>query len=161
MSEKINRLALAVLRTDVFNALPAYVQSQFAMIPDPYNNSALVPNMDVGALPERGSSPTFPTICVYSDGTPDNMVNVYRHISLHIDIWAGGANIKPVDARKMVGIIYQAVYAAFQNTNWSKNGVSIQRSYEIENPGPMYIEDSKLYDLPVTFRVEAISRVWY
>jgi hypothetical protein len=25
----------------------------------------------------------------------------------------------------------------------------------------MYIEDSKLYDLPVTFRVEAISRVWY
>jgi hypothetical protein len=160
MSEKVTRLALNVLRTDVYNSLPAAIQNMFAKIPDPYTGLT-VPNMVMGTLPEQGASPVFPVICVYSEGSPDNMVNVYRHLSLRIDIWVGSAKIKPVDARKLVGLIYQYVFAGFQNTNWSGDGVAIQRSYEIENPGPVFEETSKTYHLPVTFRVEAISQSWY
>ena len=168
MSEKVARLAVNQLRNVMFPALPADVQKLFPKTTDALmSGTNQVPNIMVGSYQDLGANTGTPLITVYCDGAQEGIVNVYRHLDLHIDIWLGGDVAANMDGRRLVSTIYEYINRSLQNINWSgtvKPGagyVSIQRCYETERSPILFEPTNKIYHLSNTYRVEAISQSWY
>lgn len=146
----------------MFPQLPSTIQALFPLITDPLvAGDTQVPNIVVGQYADFGANAGLVMVSVYCDGATDGIVNVYRHISMHIDIWVSAQAAPNVDARRIVSIIYEYIFNNMCNTNWTGNGISIQRSYEIERSAILFEADSKMYHISNVYRVEAISELWY
>lgn len=162
MSEKVARLAVAALRTSMFPQLPAAIQALFPLVTDPLVEGDIkVPNIMVGEYEDFGANAGQVLVTVNCEGATDGIVNVYRHITMHVDIWASPAQSTNVDGRRIVSIIYEYVFNNLCNTNWTGNGIAIQRSYEIERSKILFEPSGKKYHIANTYRVEAISELWY
>lgn len=164
MSELVARLAVHQLRTYMFPALPAGVSKKFPLISDPLvSGTTQVPNAVVGQYQDYGANAVLPGIFVYAEGAQEGLVNVFRHLTLHVEPWAPCSNPGPnVDERKFMGILYEYINRCLQNTNWSGSGVRIQRCYEIERSPMLFEPTNKVYHIANAYRVEALSNVgWY
>lgn len=172
MSEKVARLAVQQLRLAMFPSLPDDVQTLFPKIQDTIvqGGQDTVPNIVVGEYSDYGARTSTPMIAVHCEGPQEGIVNVFRHLSLSIDIWIDGTSGGNVDGRRIVSIIYEYVNKAFQNINWSGSGipgkkgtdfVQIKRCYEIERSQILFEETSKIYRIANIYRVEALSQTWY
>lgn len=164
MSELVARLAVAQLRKFMIPALPSDVSSKFPLINDPLvSGNTQVPNIVVGQYQDQGANAALPMITVYCEGASEGLVNVYRHLTLHVDIWVGPATPGPnADERRFVSIVYEYIFRSLQNTNWSGQKVRIERSYEIERSPILFEPASKIYHLSNSYRVEALSAAgWY
>ena len=142
MSEQINRLAVNVLRTDVFDSLPGHIKKLFPKIP--LLDGREVPNMVIGLPLEQGANVAYPLISVYSKGVAEGVVGVYRHVDLNHDFWVSGAQAVNVEGRTVVAILYEYTRRQFQDKNWSKNGVLIKRSYETSRSEVLFEPDQKI-----------------
>lgn len=168
MSEQVSRLAVNYLRNHMVPALPPDVQNLIPLVTDPLvAGQNQVPNVVVGQYLDFGANPITPMITVHCEGPAEGIVNVYRHLDLHIDIWIGGNVATNVDGRRLTSIISEYCFRSLNNTNWSgisQSGgsyVQIQRSYET-NVGPILFEpQNKIYHKSITLRVEALSKTWY
>ena len=158
MSERINQLALDVLRTDVFDSLPDHIKKLFSKI---LTDTGEVPNIIIGLPLEQGANVAYPLISVYSKGAAEGLVGVYRHVDLYLDFWVSGLQAVNVEGRTVVAILYEYTRRQFQDKNWSKNGVLIKRSYETSRSEVLFEPDQKIYHITSTFRVEALSQTWY
>ena len=148
----------------MFQDLPADIRKMFPLIADPLVEGAeSVPAIVVGDYQDYGANAASPMICVTAEGATEGIVNVYRHITLRVTMWVGGDKVTNVDGRRIVSIIYEAVFQNLCNTNWTGNGISIQRSYEIERSKILFEPTAKTYRIENTYRVEAIAvgATWY
>ncbi len=171
MSEKVARLAVQLLRNKMFPALPQSYQDMFAKITDPLVSATdKVPNIVVGDVQDFGANVAFPIITVHGEGITDNMVNVYRHLDMIVDIWAGDSQSSDVDGRRIVSTLYEFVRRSLQNVNWSglppggttpADFVQVERSYETERSPILFQADQKLYHIRNSYRVEVLSQTWY
>ena len=169
MSEQVSRLAVQHLRKKMFPLLPSEIQKTFPLISDPLvEDDNKVPKIVVGTLTEYGANTATPAITVNCEGEADGIVNVYRHLLLHVDIWAGGNIASNVDGRRFVSIVYQHVFDALQNINWSGRGgspntdyVQVERCYETQRSAIMFEPAQKIYHIANTYRVEALCQTWY
>jgi hypothetical protein len=169
MSLIVSRLAIQQLRTNMFLKLPVDIQNLFPTTYDALTGSeSNTHNIVNGEYQDFGVNATTPMITVHSEGIQEGIVNVWRHIDLHIDIWVGG-NVAPnVDGRRFISIVYEYINKALQNVNWSGRGgmaggdyVQIQRCYETERSSIIFEPTGKVYHLSNVYRVEAISQSWY
>ena len=158
MSEKINQLAVEVLRTDVFDSLPDHIKKLF---PKALAETGEVQNMIIGLPLEQGANVAYPLISVYSKGAAEGLVGVFRHVDLYLDFWVSGFQAANVEGRTVVAILYEYTRRQFQDKNWSKNGVLIKRSYETSRSEVLFEPDQKIYHIANTYRVEALSKDWY
>lgn len=160
MSEKVARLAVSKLRTFMFPQLPVALRAMFPLITDPLvKGDTKVPNIVVGDQADFGANTANTAmVTVNAEGATDGIVNVYRHIQLNVDIWASQPN---VDGRRVASIIYEYVFNNLCNTNWTGDGIAIQRSYEIERSPVLFEPQNKIYHISNKYRVEAISETWY
>ena len=158
MSERINQLALDVLRTDVFDSLPDHIKKLFSKV---LTDTGEVPNIIIGLPLEQGANVAYPLISVYSKGAAEGLVGVFRHVDLYLDFWGAGFQAVNVEGRTVVAILYEYTRRQFQDKNWSKNGVLIKRSYETSRSEVLFEPDQKIYHIDNTFRVEALSQTWY
>lgn len=175
MSEVVARLAVNYLRKYMFPVLPQDIRKVFPQISDPLGADTSgnpigknqVPNIVVGQYQDFGVGAATPIITVYCAGASEGMVNQYRHLDMHVDIWVGGNIAANVDGRRWVSIIYEYVYRTLQNTNWTGipiNGghtVQIERSFETERSPVLFEPTAKMYHISNIYRVEALSIVWY
>jgi hypothetical protein len=162
MSEKVARLAVRALRNNMFPGLPDYIRNKFPMVKDPVvSPTEPVPNIVVGRYVDFGANAASPMIAVVCDGAAEGMVNVYRHLNLRIDIWLGGDVAGNVDGRRFVSIIYEHIFENLQNTNWSGDSIDIERCYETERSEILFEPQNKIYHIANTYRVEALSKLWY
>lgn len=168
MSEQVARLAVNHLRKFMFPALPPDMQAVFPKTKDPLiSGPASVQNIVVGQYLDFGANAANPLITVNCSGAAEGIVNVYRHLDLHVDIWVGGNLAINADGRRFVSIIYEYIFRTLQNTNWTgfaQSGgskIRIQRCYETERSPIMFEAMNKVYHLAIVFRVEAISETWY
>lgn len=162
MSERVARLAVSALRALMFPQLPSQIQQLFPMIADPLiAGDNKVPNIVVGEYEDFGSAAGLPMITIHCDGAVEGMVNVYRHLTLTVDIWTGAGEAVNVDGRRVASTIYQYVFQNLQNTNWSGNKVEIARCYEVDRSKILFEPESKIYHIANLYRVEALSAVWY
>jgi hypothetical protein len=161
MSEKVARRAVSVLRI----ALPPAMRDigiVFPLVKDPFAPTVdQVPNILAGQIQDLGANVATPLVTVYAEGPAEGVVNQYRHLSLHVDIWTGGTSASNIDGRRMVSIIYEYVFRALQNVDWSGDKVLIARSYEIERSAILFEPANKFYHISNTYRVEALSKTWY
>jgi hypothetical protein len=168
MSELVARLAVNLLRNGMFPQLPVDIQSLFPLITDPLveNGQTQVPNIVVGEYVDFGSNAATLMMAVHCEGPQEGIVNVWRHLSLTVDIWASGDSASNVDGRRVVSIIYEYTNRALQNINWSGGAkgssyVQIERSYELERSPIIYDAQTKVYRISNIYRVEALSNKWY
>lgn len=167
MSEQVARLAVVTLRNNMFPALPQDIQGLFALISDPLvSGQDQVPNIVVGQYQDFGVGAATPMITVFCSGSAEGIVNQYRHLDLHVDIWLGGNAAPNVDGRRVVSVIYEYVFRTLQNTNWSGKAaggsfVQIERSYEIERSPILFEPEGKVYHIANAYRVEALAKTWY
>lgn len=164
MSELVARLAVQQLRKFMLPALPSDVASKFPLTGDPLvSGDTEVSNIVVGQYQDQGANAALPMITVYCEGAAEGIVNVFRHLTLHIDIWVGGTTPGPnADERRFVSILYEYIFRSLQNTNWSGQKVRIERCYEIERSPILFEPTNKIYHLSNTYRVEALSAAgWY
>lgn len=169
MSEAVARLAVNYLRNYMYFALPADIQRMFPMVTDLLGPTGInqVPNILVGQYQDFGVGAATPLITVYCAGAAEGIVNQYRHLDLHVDIWIGGNIATNVDGRRFISIIYEYVYRTLQNTNWTGvpkpggNTIQIQRSYETERSPILFEAADKMYHLANIYRVEALCKTWY
>lgn len=162
MSGKITRLAVNTLRAMV-PFLPADLQAMFPLVVDPYAKipNTQVPNIMPGSYVDWGSNAGMILITVNSAGEMEPMTRVYRHLVLYVDIWVSASQSPNVEGRRIADILYEYVRRALQETNWSGDSVSIQRSYEIERSQVLFEPTNKIYHISNQYRVEAISQQWY
>jgi hypothetical protein len=162
MSEKVARLAVAALRSKMFPQLPKTVQDLFPQVSDPLvQPTEQVPNIIVGEYQDQGAGAALPMVTVHCEGAAEGIVNVYRHITMHVDIWVSAAQTPNVDARRIISTIYEYVFKNLENTNWSGQDIQIERSYEIERSAILFEPQNKIYHISNAYRVEALSKVWY
>jgi hypothetical protein len=164
MSELVARLAVQQLRNIMFPALPPTVQQLFPLIADPIVDGATqVPNIVVGQYQDYSANAPLPIICVYCEGAAEGLVDVYRHLTLHIEPWASAATPGPnADERRFISILYEYIYRCIQDVNWSGQKVRIQRCYEIERSPILFEPTNKVYHVSNSYRVEALSAAgWY
>lgn len=172
MSEKVARLAVQQLRNNMYPNLPDDIKSVIPLIQDPIvqGNTDQVPNIIVGEYQDLGVNVTTPLLTVHCNGPQEGIVNVWRHLGLHIDIWVGGNVGGNVDGRRIVSIIYEYVNRALQNINWSGSGVpgqkgkdfvQIERCYELERSPILFEPTGKVYHIANVYRVEALCQTWY
>jgi len=163
MSELVSRLAVQQLRNLMFPALPPDIQSKFPQISDPIvAGDNQVPNIVVGQFQDFGANPATPMIAVYCEGAAEGLVNVYRHITMHVEPWVPAPTPGPnADARRFLSILYEYIFRSLQNVNWSGQQVRIERCYEIERSPILFEPQNKIYHLSIAFRVEALSLAWY
>ena len=169
MSEQVARLAVNYLRKYMFPVLPTDIQNMFPPAVDPLGPGGpnQVPNIMVGQYQDFGVGAATPLITVYCAGAQEGIVNQYRHLDLHVDIWVGGNFATNVEGRRIVSIIYEYVNRTLQNTNWTgvpkpgSNTIQIQRSYETERSPILFEASEKIYHLVNIYRVEALCRSWY
>jgi len=162
VSEKVARQALKVLRTEVYPALPTDVKTLIPMINDALDTAGPnVPNFIVGSIQEVGAGVAFPCVTVQAHGAAEGIVKKYRHLTLVIDIWVGSGEAVNQQARRIASILYEYIYRAFHNTNWSGNSISIQRCYEVERSEILFEPQNKTAHISNSYRVEAISSTWY
>lgn len=163
MSEKVSRLAVALLRNAMYNALPPDIQGLIPKISDVLvtGSQDQVPNIVVGRYQDFGSNAGMIVITVDCSGPSESLVRVYRHLDLDVEIWVSSAQSPNVDGRKIVSILYEYIRRTLQETNWSGNSISIQRSYETERSPILFEGQNKIYHLSNRYRVEAISLLWY
>jgi len=155
----------------MFPALPQDIQSIFPRTTDTLvmAGQSQVPNIVVGEYADYGANAATPMIAVHCEGPQEGIVNVWRHLSLSIDIWMGGDSAPNVDGRRTVSIIYEYVNRSLQNINWSGNGgvagsgfVRIKRCYESERSPIMFDPTNKVYRIANIYKTEAIcSSGWY
>lgn len=168
MSELVAKVAVQYLRATMFPALPADVQQKFPRISDPLLNNP-VPNIVVGQYQDYGANAAMPIVTAYCEGAAEGIVNVYRHLTLHVEPWISAATLGPnVDGRTFLGILYEYIFRCLQNTNWGSagnkvgiKGLRIERCYEIERSPLLFEPQNKIYHLSNSYRVEALSSVWY
>jgi hypothetical protein len=162
MSELVARVAVQLLRNYMFPALPQDMQEKFPTYADPLVSNNQVPNIIAGQYQDLGANATTPLITVHCEGAAEGLVNVYRHITMHVDIWVGAPTPGPnIDERRFISILYEYIYRSLQNTNWSGQKVRIERSYEIERSPILFEPQTKMMHLSNSYRVEALSTVWY
>lgn len=167
MSEKIARLAVNYLRDFMFPALPIDIQNLFPLVNDPFaspDSTDPVPNIVVGEYQDFGANASLPMITAYAEGAAEGIVPHYRHLTLHIDIWVGANQSPNVDSRRVISILYEYVFRTLDNTNWTptKQGVQIERSYEIERSAILFEPTNRIYHISNSYRVEALSASgWY
>lgn len=168
MSEQVARLCVNVLRKYMFAALPQDIQNTFPKITDQLiSGQNPQPNIVVGEYMDFGANAATPMVTVNCAGPTEGIVNVYRHLDLHVDIWAGGNIAANVDGRRFVSIVYEYIFRTLCNTNWTGiaqpggSTVSIQRCYEIDRSKILFDAASKIYHIAVVFKVEAICKTWY
>lgn len=168
MSELVARLAVNHLRNLMFPTMPQDIRELFPKITDMLmSGSNLVPNIQVGQYQDLGANAATPLITVDCSGTAEGAVNVYRHLDLHVDMWAGGNAASNLDGRRVISIISEYVFRYLQNMNWSgkpqpgSSYVQIQRSYEIERSMILFEPDVKVYHISNIYRVEALCQTWY
>ena len=148
----------------MFPALPTEVQNKFPLIKDPLvSGPNQVPNIVVGEYQDQGANTALPIICVYCEGAAEGIVNVYRHLTLHVEPWNSAATPGPnVDERRFVSILYEYIFRSLCNTNWTGQKVRIQRCYELERSAILFEPTNKVYHISNSYRVEALSAVgWY
>lgn len=162
MSAKVTRLAVNALRR-MFPFLPEDLQEMFPLVTDPYAQvpNSQVPNIMPGEYTDWGTNAGMILITVHSAGEMESMTRVYRHLVLYVDIWVSPAQSPNVEGRRIADILYEYVRRALQETNWSGDQVSIQRSYEIERSAVMFEPSNKIYHISNQYRVEAVSQTWY
>ena len=168
MSEKVARLAVTTLRNSMFPLLPQQIRDMFPKILDPLvDQTEKVPNIVVGQYQDFGANAGLPMIAVNCEGASEGIVNVYRHITMHVDIWVGANQSPNVDARRIASIIYEYVFRSLQNVNWSSklvdgiSAVQIERCYELERSAILFEPTNKIYHIANSYRVEALSQTWY
>jgi hypothetical protein len=164
MSAKVTRLAVNLLRKAMYNALPTDVQSLFPKVNDPFATTPSadpVPNIMPGEYDDYGANAGMILVTVHSYGPTEPITRVYKHITLVVDIWVSPAQSPNVDGRRLVDIVYEYIRRTLQETNWSGDQISIQRSYETERSEVMFEPTSKIYHIANLYRVEAISQTWY
>lgn len=164
MSAKITRLAVNTLRATMFNNLPEDIQAMFPLVQDPYAKipGSQVPNIMPGEYQDWSANAGTILITVHSAGELESLTTVYRHLVLYVDLWVSSAQSPNVEGRRIVDILYEYVQRALQETNWSGDLISIQRSYEIERSEVMFEPTNKIYHISNQYRVEAVtSNGWY
>jgi hypothetical protein len=162
MSELVARQAVAYLRKFMVPALPPGVVLPTTSDPLVAGNTQ-VPNVVAGQYQDQGANAALPIICVYCEGAQEGIVNVFRHVTLHIEPWASCSAPGPnADERRFISILYEYINRCIQNVNWSGQGIRVERSYEIERSPILFDPTNKVYHVSNSYRVEALSnKGWY
>jgi len=170
MSEKVARLAVQQLRKNMFPQLPQDIQDLFPKTTDPLGPRPAdgsipdldqVPNIMVGQYQDFGANAGTLLVTVYSSGSAEGIVKVYRHLELYVDIWVSSAESSNVEARRIASIIYEYIFRNLHNKNWSGENIQIERCYEIERSPILFDGQNKICHIANVYRVEALSAVWY
>lgn len=162
MSERLNQRAVTVLRTDMYPKLPPDIQALIPKLNDPYLGPG--PNIFVGPMQERGVTPALPCVAVWSEFVAEALTgSKYIHATLYVDCWCSASDGGNVDGRRVVGILGEYVGRALQDNNWTGDGISIKRCYDINTSGVVFESAEKLHHILQTYRVEAGSAdgFWY
>jgi hypothetical protein len=134
------------------------------LVKDPFaepSNQEPVPNIMPGHYEDYGSNAGTILITVESDGPMEGLTRVYRHVTLLVDIWVSAGQSPNIDGRRIANILYEYVRRTLQEVNYSGQGCSIQRSYEISRSEVMFEPTNKVYHISNNYRVEAISQTWF
>lgn len=144
----------------MYPKLPPDVQKMFSQVNDTLLGNG--PNIRLGHLSELGANPGFPIITVFSEGTLEPLTRGrYRHLTVSVDHWTSAAQAGNADGRRLVSLLYQYSSQTLQDSNFSGNGIAIQRFFESRASDPIFEPATKLYHILTTYTCEAIASVWY
>lgn len=160
MSELVNRRVALMLESDMYPTLPQSVRDLFQIYNDPFLGD--LHGIYVGPIQEKGTGVRFPAVAIWSEFIFEQLTGrKYAHGKVFVDLWVSGDQGVNYDGRKIIGILWEYTSRQLQDTNWSSDGISVKRCYEIDRSGTLFEPDRKLYHQMTVYRVEATSATWY